>query len=56
MSAPTVTLPDVVISEWTALRTNSATGLFAYRHVQAMDLLELPDYGDGDLTSSRLCV
>jgi len=53
MLAPTVTLPDAPIGEWTGIRTNSATGLFAYRHVQAINLLEFPDFGGGDLTADQ---
>jgi hypothetical protein len=53
MSGPTVVLPDSPISEWTAIRTNSATGLFAFRQMQAIDLLEFPDYGGGDMTAEQ---
>ena len=53
MPTPAVTLPDAPVAEWTVIRTNSATGLFAYRQMQAIDLLELPDYGGGDLTAEQ---
>lgn len=53
MPTPMVPLPDASVSEWTAIRTGSAPGLFAYRHLQAVHLLELPDFGGGDLTAEQ---
>jgi hypothetical protein len=53
MPTPAVILPDAPVAQWTGIRTNSATGLFAYRHMQAIDLLEFPDYGGGDLTAEQ---
>lgn len=55
MTAPAIPLPDAPVAEWTGIRTNSATGLFAYRHMQAIGLLEFPDYGGGDLTAKQRC-
>ncbi len=50
---PKVPFPQVPIGEWSVLRTNTASGLFAYRQMQAENLLDLPDFGDGDLTSDQ---
>lgn len=53
MNNSPVPFPDASVSEWSAIRTNSASGLFAYRNAQAINLLELPDFGDGDLTREQ---
>jgi hypothetical protein len=53
MSPPTVPFPDASVGEWSAIRTNSAPGLFAYRHMQAIGLLEFPDFGGGDMTADQ---
>lgn len=53
MPSPSVPLPDVPVSEWSACNTQTAFGLFAYRQVQAINLLDLPDYGGGDLDASQ---
>jgi hypothetical protein len=51
--AERVTFPFVPINEWNVLRTYTAPGLFAYRHIQALDLLHFPDFGDGDMTKEQ---
>ncbi len=51
LPTPTVVLPEVQISEWNAVDTRTAPGLFAYRQMQAKNLLEFPDFGGGDLDS-----
>ena len=48
-----VDLPNVPIVEWSSIRGNTPMGLFAYRQMQAIDLLEIPDYGGGDLTAEQ---
>lgn len=48
-----VRFPSQPIGEWTALRSFTAPGLFAYRHMQADDLLHFPDFGDGDMTREQ---
>jgi hypothetical protein len=53
MPSPSVTLPGVPVGEWNAFNTQTAVGLFAYRQMQATNLLELPDYGGGDLDASQ---
>jgi hypothetical protein len=54
MFTPTVILPDASIIEYTfGIRTNSSSGLFAYRQSQAKELLQLPDFGDGDLDTKQ---
>jgi hypothetical protein len=53
MYSPSVPWPDAPVSEWTAIRKSSASGLFAYRHLQAAGLLDSPDYGGGDLTEEQ---
>jgi hypothetical protein len=53
MPIPTIPLPEVHISEWNAINTRTASGLFVYRQMQAIGLLELPDYGGGDLDASQ---
>jgi len=53
MPVPTVPLPQASVGEWTAIRTSTAAGLFAYRHLQAVDLLELPDFGGGNLNTEQ---
>ena len=53
MPAPMIPFPDAPVSEWVGIRTDSATGLFAYRHHQAVNLLQMPDFGGGDLTHEQ---
>lgn len=53
MTSPTVPFPDANVSEFSAIRKTSASGLFAYRHMQAIDLLEFPDFGGGDMTAEQ---
>jgi hypothetical protein len=50
---PKVPFPQAPIGEWSAWRTNTASGLFGYRQMQAADLLDLPDFGDGDMSSEQ---
>lgn len=47
---PLVPFPSVSIAEWVGFNRGSAIGLFLYRHLQARNILEFPDYGGGDLT------
>ncbi len=49
LPTPTVQFPEAHVGEWTAIDTRTAPGLFAYRQTQAVALLDLPDYGGGDL-------
>jgi hypothetical protein len=53
MHTPTVPLPCEPISELTAFDINKPKGLFAYRYLQANSLLELPDFGGGDMTAEQ---
>ena len=53
MPPPAIFFPDAPLGEWTAIRTGSASGLFAYRQMQAISLLELPDFGGGDMTAGQ---
>lgn len=53
LPTPAVQLPEASVYEWNAISTRSAPGLFAYRHSQAISLLELPDYGGGDLDAEQ---
>ncbi len=48
-----VQFPSQSIAEWTVMRPFTAPGLFAYRHMQADDLLHFPDFGDGDMTREQ---
>lgn len=41
------------MSEWSAIDTGTASGLFAYRQMQAIGLLQLPDLGGGDLNAEQ---
>ena len=50
---PHVPLPEVLFGEWSAIDTRTPTGLFAYRSMQASELLELPDFGGGDLDQEQ---
>jgi hypothetical protein len=52
-SIPVVVLPQAPVSEWNAIGTGTPSGLFAYRQMQAIGLLNLPDYGGGDLTADQ---
>ncbi len=53
LPTPTVQLPEAPVGEWTAFDTRTAPGLYAYRQSQAIALLELPDYGGGDLNAEQ---
>ena len=53
MPTPAIPLPEVPLGEWNAIDTQTASGLFAYRQMQAMGLMELPDYGGGDLNAAQ---
>jgi hypothetical protein len=53
MSLPIIPFPEAQVYEWNGLRTNSASGLFAYRHLQAVHLLESPDFCGGDMTHEQ---
>ena len=44
---PNVPLPEEPVGEFTVFRPFTAPGLFAYRHMQALSLLDFPDYGGG---------
>lgn len=50
---PKVVLPAAPVCEWSAIDTSTSSGLFAYRHMQAAGLLDLPDFGGGDLASEQ---
>lgn len=50
---PQIPLPEVQIGEWSAIDTRTSTGLFAYRSMQASGLLDLPDFGGGDLDAEQ---
>lgn len=48
-----IPFPFVPVGEWTVFRHFTAPGLFAYRHVQADNLLQFPDYAGGDLNAEQ---
>jgi hypothetical protein len=48
-----VIFPFVPVGEWTITRPFTSPGLFVYRHLQALDLLDFPDFGDGDMTREQ---
>lgn len=48
-----VPFPDVPIGEFTVTRPFTAPGLFAYRHMQAEQLLHFPDMGGGDMSAEQ---
>jgi len=50
---PNVPLPEETIGEFTVLRPFTAPGLFAYRYMQALGLLNFPDYAGGDLDAAQ---
>jgi hypothetical protein len=50
---PQIQLPEAQLGEWSAIDTRTSTGLFAYRSMQASGLLNLPDFGGGDLTAEQ---
>jgi hypothetical protein len=50
---PNVPLPEETIGEFTVCRPFTAPGLFAYRHMQALGLLDFPDYAGGDLDAAQ---
>ena len=50
---PQIVLPEAPVGEWSAIDTSTSSGLFAYRQMQAAGLLDLPDYGGGDLDSEQ---
>lgn len=53
MPIPTIQLPEAPVPEWSAINTRTASGLFSYRQMQAINLMELPDFGGGDLNASQ---
>ena len=53
MPTPVVVFPEALVGEWTAIDTRTAPGLYAYRHLQAVHLPELPDFGGGDLDAAK---
>ena len=50
---PLVPLPEAQVTEWIAIDTRTPTSLFAYRSMQAARLLDLPDFGSGDLNAEQ---
>lgn len=48
-----VPFPDIPFGEFTVVRPHTAPGLFAYRHMQAINLLSFPDLSDGDFTREQ---
>ena len=50
---PQIDLPEVPVGEWSAIDTGTSSGLFAYRSMQAAGLLDLPDFGGGDLDAQQ---
>jgi hypothetical protein len=50
---PQVPLPEAQVGEWSFIDTRTVTGLFAYRSMQATGLLDLPDFGGGDLNAKQ---
>jgi hypothetical protein len=52
-SVPRVPFPNVPIGEFTVARPFTAPGLFAYRHMQAVGLLDFPDFGGGDMSQEQ---
>jgi hypothetical protein len=50
---PNVPLPEETVGEFTVLRPFTAPGLFAYRIMQALGLLDFPDYAGGDLDAAQ---
>jgi hypothetical protein len=50
---PNVPFPEEPVGEWTICRPFTAPGLFCYRIDQALSLLQLPDYGGGDLDATQ---
>jgi len=50
---PQVPLPEAQVGEWSAIDTRTSTGLFVYRSMQAFSLLDVPDFGGGDLNAEQ---
>ncbi len=50
---PNIPLPEVLIGEFTVFRPFTAPGLFAYRHSQALRLLDLPGYAVAHLDAAQ---
>jgi hypothetical protein len=50
---PREAFPNVPIGEFTITRPFTAPGLFAYRHMQAEELLHFPDFGAGDMNEEQ---
>ena len=50
---PTIILPETPVAVWTFCDTGTPVGLFAFRNSQAKSLLELPDFGGGDLDDAQ---
>jgi len=53
IATPNIPLPEEPIGEFTVFRPFTAPGLFAYRHLQALGLLDFPDYAGGDLDAAQ---
>lgn len=53
LPTPQVLLPEAWVDERGSIDTRTATGLFAYRHTQAFGLLDLPDFGGGNLDTKQ---
>lgn len=45
--------PSVPTGEFTVFRPFTASGLFAYRHMQAINLLHFPDLASGDMSQEQ---
>lgn len=50
---PSIPLPEQEVYEWSVFRTHTSTGMYAYRHMQTLNLLEFPDFGGDDLTYTQ---
>ena len=46
-------MPEARVGEWSFIDTRTASGLFAYRNMQATGLLDFPDFGGGDLNTEQ---
>lgn len=53
MPTPTVPFPEAAVWEWTCIDTRTAPGLYAYRHIQASNFVDLPAVGGGDLDAEQ---
>jgi len=48
-----VPFPNEPVAEWTVFRPFTAPGMFGFRHIQADQLLQFPDFGSGTLTDEQ---